>query len=159
MDQKGFELFQTAIQWVLDEKRASQRHVKHTGLWHRQAWWGAGRVTEQVVKAVTSTAPFLSTNHQFSVICVSSCCVAGNIVTVHGDKMVVAGESLGNSAITDYCVDDDDRLHLIGTRAAALTGITEGEAAELFSPNNSRERVIELATQIAKDHGYELELV
>lgn len=159
MDLKQFEMFQTTIQWVLDEKRITAAHGRHGLIWHRQSWWASGKVTDTVVQARSSTIPF-TTSKQFKVICPSAACVAGNIVSAYGDKLVVPEGAIEEcTAIADYCIDDEGRLHLIGDRAAALAGLSTDEAARLFAPNNSRDYVIELATEIASNHGYELELV
>jgi len=160
MDKKQFDLFQAAIQWVLDEKRITDRHGKHLGIWHRQAWWATGTLTSKIVKAVSSAVPF-NTSRTFQVMCPSTACVAGNIVNIYGDKLVVPECSVvpDETVIADYCMDDKGRLYLIGERAQQITGMEPAEAAQLFLPDNSREHVIELATRIAKDHGYEMELV
>lgn len=161
MDKKQFDLFQATIQWVLDEKRITEKHGKHRGIHHRQAWWAAGTITGKVLEVLTTSVPF-TTSKQFRVICPSAACVAGNIVAMNGDKLVIPEAPLVNSeeqVIADYCMDDKGHLYLIGDRAAAVAGLTGDEASALFSPNNSRERVIEMATEIAAKYGYEMELV
>jgi|SRR5262245_32908516 len=153
MDKKQFELFQEAVQWVLDEKRASEKGRKHNRIWHKQKFWGQGEVTDESVTQV-------GTSLTMSVVCPSAACLAGNVVLLHGDRMValVNHGRPGDVVQADYCADDKDRVYMIGTRARQLLGITSEEAA-IFGGDHSRRLVIEMAKEIAENHGYKMELI
>jgi|SRR5262245_6635469 len=168
MDQKGFELFQSAVQWILDEKRATENRTKHDPIWHKQQFWATGELTDEEITVDQVGQQYLLSWHltQMRVVCPSSACLAGNIVVIHGDKMVADqysvryGEQYSNGLVSaDFCVNDKNQLFTIGTRAQQLIGITSQEASDLFRGGNSRKKVIEMATEIAKGYGFELELV
>lgn len=165
MNQKQFDLFQSAIQWVFDEQRASDRHTKHSPIWHRQGLWGMGTVTDQVITAKSiqlDKEEKQTYQRSYQVMCTSAACVAGNIVLINGDQMVAVANpevSPGLIAYAEYCIDDQRTVHSIGDRAQRLTGISPAEAGALFGGGLSRPDVISVATRIATHHGYQLELV
>ena len=150
MDQKGFDLFQTAIQWVKDED--DHPHSMDEGLVHEQGTWGYGLIRNLIrkhTKAGTTVVP----------VCASSCCLAGNIVLAAGEEFVALDTQEvreGWLLHVDYCLTGDGEVKTIAGRAVELTGLDEDEAEYMFGGSRSAAGLISDALQIARDHGYEL---
>jgi len=153
MNRKQFELFQTAIQWVVDEHREPTHSPSHL-----QSTWAVGRVLFDKVTAYRRK----DRPKTFQVVCPTACCVAGDICLTNGDTFVVGCDEEPvryNTAIAvDYVVDEDGKLHEIGARARSLVGITGPEANELFEGGNRVEDITRVATSIAARRDFDLDL-
>jgi len=154
MEQKQFEVFQTAIQWVKDE---AERDYAPIGVRHDQATWGNGEIgTDRVMIGSV----------KYAAVCPSACCLAGNIVLVAGERFVYPVnddlfDPTGACVTVDYCVDDEGHLRQIPDRAAELAGLTDADLWDYnpFAPSHSAEDLISIAEKITKQHGYTLVLV
>ena len=153
MDEKQHDRFQTAIQWVADEKARAMAGQPSRGFFHEQALWIRGVIG----KAVRSKSGALYTE-----VCGTGGCVAGNIVCANGDTIIALdyqpyrGKTYTHAC---QCMDEDGNVHNISERAAALAGINEREAARLFFQHNSRGQIIRIAQDIAANHGRHLEVI
>jgi hypothetical protein len=156
VDQKQFDLFQTAIQWVWDEWHRKIRGDARQGPIHKQVVWAAGTVTDQMVPVAEDET--YRWGEWVSVICPTACCVAGNIVMVHGDQFVTKQMPNEFVAHVEMCIDDHGRVHGISDRAQGLAGLTGSEASRLFHQDNNAHSIVQIAQMIAARHGYELEV-
>jgi hypothetical protein len=164
MDQKGFDRLQTAVQFAVDEDRRSQQHRKLSSYTWRQGLWGLGWLTSETVRGLVGGR---KSNARYQVVCPTAGCIAGTIVTQHGDKMVVASTTASQAVtvgekelvLADYCVDDQDVLWGIEQRASNLLGLDLDETALLFGGGQEIDGVVLAATQIALEHGYRLEVI
>lgn len=169
MDQKQFERLQAGVQWVVDEKHA--RDEGHGSLIsHMQHRWGYGRATDERLTGTFDSNDGMAINwnhrageeYEVAVVCESACCLAGNVVSAHGDKFVTTAserslsESTGMGLAVFFCMDDQNTIHRVGQRAKELMGLSDLEADSLFHENNSSTTIVEKATAIAALHGYEL---
>jgi hypothetical protein len=150
VDQKQFNIFQEAIQWVADEARHKAEGERSHGLKHLQAEWGMGRTVAERLVAHPS----------YRVVCATACCVAGNIVLLNGDRFVSDSALPADCTVAvQSCVTAEGDVMDIDDRAIELAGLSEGEAAMLFGGANSWTDIVEMAIQIAKVHGFELEVI
>jgi len=162
MDQKQFNEFQTAIQWVVDEKRRKDdaEQWKPALLEHRQQYWAVGETQPGII-----AAPFPRDGVHVSLdwhpVCATGCCVAGNMVLAHGDQFIApaASAAVGLTVTVEQCIDEDGMVHKISTRAKEIGGLTDSEAGRLFHQDNSAATIARLATNIAHNHGYTLEVI
>jgi hypothetical protein len=159
MDQKGFDLFQSAIQWVADEMNREMGESRAYPMSHNQGFWAEGTVTGPV------EGTYQGEEYHMLAVCPTAGCVAGNIVTLHGDTLVGMDPMMGLGVtrptfmVVEHCLDDGGEMHAIAARARELVGMTASEARALFSGENSRENVIQLAQVIARNHGFDLTLM
>jgi hypothetical protein len=155
MDRKQFDLFQTAIQWVADEQRRKKQHRRKNGPSHVQSLWGSGKVVEWI------NTRWGGRNLTSSVVCASSCCLAGNIVHLHGDLLVELNSKVrpGNTTTVEHCLDEKGTVHTINERARALVGLTNQQASSLFASSRDAAQIIQQAQVIAARNGYELEVM
>jgi hypothetical protein len=154
MDLKQFNIFQEAIQWVVDEqrrRRADKDIYEMTGrLRHFQQEWGMGRVV----------AERLAAHPSYQMVCPTACCVAGNIVLINGDRFVVDSVLPEDSLVAvQSCVTDKGEIVDIDDRAIEVVGLDAVEAMNLFSGGNSWRDIVHCATKIAKAHGHTLEVI
>lgn len=149
MDQKQFNLFEQGIQWVKDE---ADHPEQRSGPQHQQSTWGWGKVQKVFgIKAKNSAQTWVP-------VCPSSCCLAGNIVLINGDKFVIP-EGYEGDCNVDYCLTVEGEVESISERARDLAGLTDGEAQSMFEGSNSPDYIIEYAAVIADRNGYELNLL
>lgn len=157
MDIKQFELFQGAIQWVVDQHN---RGTNTSVLEHDQGNWGEGILspTPEWRKDTDGLA--------YAVVCPTAGCVAGNIVAMNGDQFVIgmapefvkANVHRKMEVQVQECWSADDGIHTIPGRARELAGLTPGEATRLFNGDNDVDDIVNIAHMIATNHGYQLEL-
>jgi len=168
LDQKQFEMLQSAVQQVVDEGRLEEQGIKQP-IVHRQRHWGFGMINKLAAR-IPFEVPIVTSmrnthNYQWQPICTTACCLAGTAVIMNGDTMVVAvnnnvdNSQLNDNYTADFCMDAQLQVHAIGERAQELMGLSEPEATYIFDACRSRERIVEYATQVAAKHGYTLEVV
>lgn len=158
MNEKQFDLFQGAIQWVADEQKfhRGETDERVSNVQHQQTLWAQGPTTGEDVEATNR----YGTQQRATVVCPTSACVAGNICVLNGDKFVIDGTApSGFVRSVDHVVDDEGQMHTIKRRAIDLVGITDGEAQLLFNGDNTRTAVIKRAQLVAERHGRTLNLI
>lgn len=157
MDQKQFERMQTGIQWAVDEQR------QHSNLRHYQGLWAYGIIKGPVdTNEVITTSNVYGTQVQVTEVCATACCLAGNVVIAHGDRIVeyVFENGLeGRTTDANHCLDGEGNLRKIATRAKELMGLTDVEAQVLFSGDNSVDALIRTGEHIAARHGHTLTII
>lgn len=156
MDKKQFDLFQSGVQWVWDDNKRRQAGRPHGGnLHHVQGLWVGGRIIDRI------KAKWGEHRREMDLVCPTACCLAGNILITNGDRFVVDHEwDIGEQTTSvEYCLDEKDQVHGIQNRAMEVAGLNLAEAQELFEGGNTAESIVESATRIAKEHGYELEVL
>lgn len=153
VDSKQFERLQTAIQFVVDDDRLDKRlkATRERSYRWEQGSWGIGRITDQTRRQRGS-------EEIWNVVCPTSGCLAGTIVTQAGDQMVVPRLSKmewGGVAMADYCMDRQGVVHSIEERAAELIG---GDPGIMFGAENKVQDLVDLATELAAENGFTLEI-
>lgn len=158
MDRKGFERLQTAVQFAVDEDRMERAKESRSTYTWRQGYWGVGWLTNEVVHALIGGR---KAKNPYRVVCPTAGCVAGTIVVQHGDKLVAETTTDKETGLVqaDNCVDDAGVYWTVESRANDLLGLDDDQTCRLFSGGLGIDDVVQAASQIAKDHGYELEVV
>lgn len=163
MDLKQFDLFQSAIQWAVDEDRrlnAEEVTAKTSPLEHDQNLWAFGTIDKSIEPL---TWEIDGGKFAYNVICPSSGCVAGNIILTAGEQFVVPKfkgiELMDVPFMAETCWSPENGFHNIDDRAEELAGLDHSEAVDLFDGDNDIDRIVDVAYQIAFNHGYTLKLV
>lgn len=151
-----FQRLQDAVQWAAD---VHDTPPKEGVTWEQGTWFNG---------ALDGIAPGLGGGEEFhyvDVVCDSACCIAGNVVLNEGDKFVVpsyaigAFQKQGEEISAEYCLSKDGEYDTIGNRARELLGIESRESNMLFSGESDIDMVIEIASDIARDYGHDLNII
>jgi hypothetical protein len=155
MNVKQFERLQAAVQWTVDEARfkASHRRRGEGMIAHVQSSWAIGRLTGRRKKVKGLAA-------KYAVVCPTSCCLAGNIVAMAGEELVVPDGLTDANVVVNVedCIDADGRVRTIPDRAAELTGLTTEDANLLFNGSITAAQIRLHAADIAARSGHTLEV-
>lgn len=157
MNRKQFDLFNTAVQWTVDEDRRKKAGLPENGMAHEQGEWGYG------ILSYKSKTVEVRGELGYRAICPTAGCLAGNIVVTAGDQMVgvVPKDAVyenDHEIMADWCWDGK-HLHDIEIRARQLVGISPEESDPLFYAGNTVKCIVELSTVIAERHGHQLVIV
>jgi hypothetical protein len=174
VDQKQFERLQSAVQWVVDVKRAREEGVDLT-VDHVQHRWAVGNPIGDMLKARYTPADDRARQFEMnqgeelevSVICASGCCLAGDLVKANGDQFIVSTKerniseyvATGAAIPVFFCMDEENTVHRIGQRAMDLIGVTTEQGDSLFKEDNTAEVIVNKATNIARKYGHELTVI
>lgn len=166
MNGKQFDRFQSALQWVADEERAVEA-AERSSLVHTQETWVFGRVGKPYTGPLSQTvneecSPEWARqilDKQFSEVCATNCCFAGNVVIANGDTIIASGFIEGDLASPAMCVDADGNVHTIAKRATDLLGITPTQARDMFDGNNEPAMLYQRGARIAEAYGHELRVI
>jgi hypothetical protein len=166
MDEKQLDALQRAVQWVvdyqqyLDSRREADRDDPPV-VTHHQGYWGLGSTDGNKYEGPLQFASGLAWLGELKpqLLCTSACCLAGDVVMNNGDQMIAFEDEGVTPQSTDWCMDQQGKVHTIPTRAQELLGITSEEATWLFSGKNSRMDIVEIAKMLAKRYDHVLELV
>lgn len=172
-DHKARELFATAIQWVIDEARDKTEnpdtyYTPRTpgNPFHLQSLWGHGVLGEQGLVGIIRDQDGADVDRkEVTEVCATACCVAGNIILAHGDRMIVtrdyANKRAANGATeadASWCIDSDGVIHGIPARAQELVGLSPWEEEELFQADSDVEEIVRIAGEVAGKRGWDLDL-
>ena len=145
MDIKGFQVLESAIQWVVDEDVRKRSHIQPNGLEHDQMAWAVGELLPAEQREALGQRFGLGMTMVIP-LCASACCVAGNVVIANGDLLVAidqfGGHTPDRQVKVDFCVTEENEVVYISTRARDLLGISEVEADLLFEGHDTPERVV-----------------
>lgn len=166
MNEKEFDRFQTALQWVADDADARAHGEDRDGLRHHQDTWGEGFVLPGgPVKETTVKNHFTEQTVivKWSAVCATDCCLAGNVVIANGDVMLVSSRSIEGhergEVEVSHCMSAEGDVHDIPTRAQELLGLTAGEAHALFDGGNTAQDLLWRGKGIAAEYGHELRII
>lgn len=155
----NIQVLVNAVDWAIDEFNKSKTdHGDNWGGSWNQGTWFRGKPTKRALRDEHGRA-----RTQVSVSCGSSFCVAGNICASAGDRFVVGGEPEAWKDFDTIGVDHvmpvgSKQLIFIEQRATELLGASDHDdnLGSLFGGDNDIQEVVEIATAIAKTHGYKV---
>jgi len=162
MDIKQFQVLQNAVQWAVDEDRRDSFDPPGLPITHDQTHWAWGLMDKSKIREI-EYAHTRGFKFPYVAICPTAGCLAGNMALIAGDEFVVPYFSSmwqrDLPIMAEQCWNPERGLMGIRDRGIELAGLSEPEADRLFDGQIGVDDIVEIATEIAADHGYTLEIM